>query len=276
MELQLLLNTIRNMVKIGTNIEAKETQKGTRTLTGIMIGDKNNVFTPVVYMEYYEDLFQEKGYEAVAREMIKICQNTEVLHVNLNEITSLDYAKNNLMLCIAPARTNNGNVSFPYLDLELYFRVTIDGGTYTVTELMMGSWGITKEELLEIATNNSTYTVKSMEDILKELVEDSYDDFLEVPQEYRQTVITNELQNYGASALYNKTLLKEIADKFNDDLCIMPSSIHEIIVIPMNVIPSKENVDSMIKEINELEVRPEKRLSDHAYVFHRDTMEIEW
>ena len=140
----------------------------------------------------------------------------------------------------------------------------------------MGSWGITKEELLEIATNNSTYTVKSMEDILKELVEDSYDDFLEVPQEYRQTVITNELQNYGASALYNKTLLKEIADKFNDDLCIMPSSIHEIIVIPMNVIPSKENVDSMIKEINELEVRPEERLSDHAYVFRRDTMEIEW
>ena len=278
MELQKLLNTIRNLVEVDTTVKTQMVQKGNVTLTGISIG--NGDICPTLYMEHYEDLFQEEGYKAVAKEMIKTLKKVEIPDADVHQFTSWEYAKDNLILCIAPKGTNDGTITIPYLDLELYFRVNLDNanmanGIYKVTEKMFTSWNITKEDILDAATRTNTYTAKSMRETLKEMIGDMFDDSLEIPPEQDQTVITNEIKTYGASALYNKELFKEIADKCESDLYIIPSSIHELIAISIKNGGSKESMDSMVKEVNETQVEPEEVLSDHVYIFRRDTMEIE-
>lgn len=279
MEANILSNTIKNILGTETKVDVSMVQKGNRTLTGVSIG--NERIRPMVYMEHYEDLFRAKGYEAVAREIIKTLNEAEIPDFEIPQIASWEYVKNNLILCIAPAGTNDDIVTIPYLDLELFFRVNLDNanmkdGTYKVTELMLTEWNVTKEDLLDVATRTNIYVVKSMRDTLKEMMGDMFDDSLEIPPEQDQTVITTEDSRFGASALYNKELLKEIADKYKSDLYIIPSSIHELIALPINNAASKEDMDSMVKQVNETEASPEEVLADHAYIFHRDTMEIEW
>lgn len=285
MELNMLVNTIKNLVGKDFEVYTQMVTKGNTTLTGISIG--NGTFKPTVYMEHFENMFREKGYEAVAREMIDICKNAEIPSISVSEMTSLDFVKDHLIVCVSPVGTNNEYVTIPYLDLELYFRVVIEQGdnigTYKITEKMLNEWGLTKEELLDY--DNNVYTCQSMSDVMKESMrEEGYSEeevemmFGSDYEEIGQHVVGNKLKMYGASVIYKKEILKSIADKCESNLFILPSSIHELLIIPtdINEYVCKEDIDSMVKNVNETEVKLEEVLADHAYIFHRDTMEIEW
>ena len=276
MELNLLVNTIKNIVSEDTQVDIQNVQKGNVILTGITIG-KGNI-RPVVYVEHYEDLFNVKGYLEVAKKMIEICEDVskDNMDFDIDAMTTWEYAKENLMLCIAPAGTNQDIVTVPYLDLELYFRVKVKDGTYKVKEHMLQLWGITVAQLLDIASENK-YTVTSMMEKMFKLMEmeEYIEEMKDAIENDTMTILTNEDGLYGASAIYNKEILKGIADKHESDLYIMPSSIHEVLLTPTKI-GSLADMSEMVKSVNETEVAPDEILSDHVYIFHRDTMEIDW
>lgn len=275
MKVQILLNTIKNMTNDVT-VECHPVQKGSEMLTGISIGNGN--VRPTVYMEHFEDLFQEQGYTGVARKMIEICKNgmSQICDFDPKHITSWDYAKDNLMLCVAPRGTYE--LSIPYLDLELYFRVNITNSTYVVTENLRETWCVTEGDLLEISKQNQymlAYITSRFID-LKTQVKFSDEMAGFDPSQYLGISVTNEAKCYGASAIYHKEILKFIANQYEDDVFIAPSSIHEIIVFPVSCMATKEYVDAMVREVNAFAVRPEERLAGHAYIFRRETGVIEF
>lgn len=279
----MLLNTIKNLTR-DIEVTSNMVQKGNTTLTGITIG--NGVMRPTVYMEHYEDVFERDGYEAVAREMIKVCKEaSKHEELDVKEMLSWDYAKDNMLLCIAPKGINDGYVTIPYLDLELYFRVIVslqeDGaGSYKVNESMLYTWNVTTEDLLTVTETNE-YIAESMREMMIAMMEEDgmprkmLEALLDTSTP-DQTVVSNKHKFYGAAVLYNKDLLKEVADKYESDLYIIPSSIHELIATPIFNESTVEDMSTMVKEVNETQVASEEVLSNHVYVFHRDTMEIDW
>ena len=284
MNTQMLLNVIKNMVDLDVQVDVQTVNKGNKILTGISIG-KGNV-RPVVYVENYQDLFEEKGYIEVASEMIKACKEATEKHnfntYDIEKMTSWDYAKEHLLLCIAPVGTNDGYMTIPYLDLELYFRVeVVEDGNYKVKEEMLNAWNVTKEDILNAALETNTYVSYSMLDMLIDMLKEEdapYEMIEQMKQDSKsnyQTVLTNKDKTLGASAIYKTEILKEIADKYENDLYIIPSSIHELIVIPKEGMSIAE-MNAMIRETNETQVKLEEVLSDHVYIFNRETMKIEW
>lgn len=279
MNVELLVNTIKSMVDSETTVTSNVVQKSNVTLTGISIG-KDSVI-PTVYVENYEDLYESDGYEAVAREMINLCESVRIPNFSTESIMTLDYAKKNLQLCVEPKGINKNYVTIPYLDLELYFRVKVSNeGTYRVKREMLSAWGITKVDLLDIVEETNEYIVSSMKEMMIQLmIDDGTPEYvinsIREDNNPDQTVVTNKYKLFGASAIYNKEILKEVADKYKSDLYILPSSIHEILLIPISIGDKKE-IDSMVREVNETQVDPQEVLSNHAYIFRRDTMEIYW
>ena len=86
------------------------------------------------------------------------------------------------------------------------------------------------------------------------------------------TVITNKYKMYGAGVIgdtdYLKTLHKE-----HGDFYILPSSVHEIIIVPFSNM-DVEMMKNMVKEINTTQVKPEEVLSDNVYMFKGEEVEI--
>jgi hypothetical protein len=121
------------------------------------------------------------------------------------------------------------------------------------------AWKCTKPTLSSI----------NMIDLMEELLGESIEG-IEIPQ----IVITNLNKTYGAIAMCDTDLLSEIADKYETDLVILPSSIHECIVTPINIGIDTNELETMVREINETEVDPEDQLSDKIYRFKRSTRQI--
>ncbi len=86
-------------------------------------------------------------------------------------------------------------------------------------------------------------------------------------------VLTNDEGFEGASALLHPELFEEAAEEVEDNVIIIPSSIHELLCVPMSVISVKDAAE-MIVEVNESQVAPEDVLSTHPYIYWRETKNI--
>lgn len=78
-------------------------------------------------------------------------------------------------------------------------------------------------------------------------------------------VLTNEQAFYGAGALFYPQMMDSIADYTGSNYYILPSSIHETLILADDGTMDRETLENMVQEINEMVVAPEERLSDHVY-----------
>ena len=87
----------------------------------------------------------------------------------------------------------------------------------------------------------------------------------------RMYILTNEFRTNGATTLLYEGILEEIAGMFDSDIILLPSSIHEVILVPAasgdEYLKQLDDFSAMVKEVNETELADEEILSDHAYYY---------
>lgn len=176
----------------------------------------------------------------------------EIMEISMG--TSWSDVKDSLMLCLQP-KSDEKILKRNFLDLEMYVRVKSDAFSYKVRP---GVFDVNEEEIFDRAL---------------ELLENNT--FCRNWYGTGMHVLSNGNCAYGASAICNMEVLKKIASELNDDLIILPSSIHECIVEPKGVMTLTE-CSELVREVNNEEVAPEEVLSNHAYVYHKDTGIIFW
>lgn len=104
---------------------------------------------------------------------------------------------------------------------------------------------------------------KVSEYVREEIEKMKYDDKIDM------YVLTNEKRINGAGTMFYDGLLKKFADKIEKDLIIIPSSVHEVILIPKDNEISDEEINEMIGEVNENELETVEILSNHMYLYCR-------
>ena len=157
--------------------------------------------------------------------------------------------------------------------------------TITISNPMMEQWGITKEELHALSIENSRRILppevlplgKMVGKIMRlnGMSGEQLDEIDELftPEEIPMFVITNDLKLNGAASIYYSDVLKKIAEKLRDDLYILPSSIHEVIAIPLKY-GDLESLSTMVKEVNSTQVAEEEQLSDNVYLYTASTKKL--
>lgn len=167
-----------------------------------------------------------------------------------------------------------------YLDLAVLYEVRNKNASMSVkiTNDIMQNSGITFEELDEAANNNrDSYVAQDMFSMMVSLMPISTEEIEEMrraqtggPQMY---VLTNEWKVNGASVLLYPELIEDIAQKENSDLIVIPSSIHEILMVKASGM-NKDDISQMVQEVNSQQVDEQEKLSDHAYFYKRGSLRI--
>lgn len=107
-------------------------------------------------------------------------------------------------------------------------------------------------------------TEEMVEPIAKELLCNIYSE-AKGPKMY---VVSNSERNFGAAAILYDSFLADFAKEIDSDFYILPSSIHEVILIPVEHEENEvERLKSMVYEVNHTELSEEEILSDSIYLF---------
>ena len=88
-------------------------------------------------------------------------------------------------------------------------------------------------------------------------------------------VLTNKDKMFGASAMLYTEQMKRLAYRLQSDLLILPSSVHEVLLLPDDHDREYDFYRQMVQEVNATQVDPEEILSDSLYRYDREKAEIE-
>ena len=215
--------------------------------------------------------------------------------VDLDFIESYEKAKGHIYPKIINREHNSGLLDeVPHVDfgdLSVIFRIEVDTlgdgsvGNVTVRNEFAGRWGVDTSELLKTArenmNRNNRPSIKSMFSVLRNLSLNVYGDGSDVNEDAlcalqgdnapEMYVLGVERKPLGAVGIIDDELLSEFAGRIGSDLYILPSSIHELILLPNN--DNGESIDQlmgMVHEVNSTQVCPEDFLSYNVYLFSRD------
>lgn len=156
----------------------------------------------------------------------------------------------------------------PFEDLALTFYVLVPGlpagaGMVRVRNLERERWGVTPEDLYRRALENGP---RILPPVCRKL-----SDYLDVDlpdSDCSMEMLTNIRHWYGASAIFYPGLMKELSDRMGDDIFIMPSSIHEVMLVPAEG-EDPDNLASIVRAANRLDIPEEDFLSDSLYRYSR-------
>lgn len=246
-----------------------------------------NLGTCIYVDNYYEKFGRgEMEVEKIVEDIIKVYEeNTLEIKCDISNFTDYTNIKTKLRGRLINTEKNKELLKMlPHreiLDLSLIYSVDYpleDSerlGSIRVTKLHTDIWKVSEGELYQqVKENMEKYdesSLKSMGQVLSELVgvDESIFENGEVPPIY---ILTNKMGLYGAVQLLDKKILKSVSAIREKDLIILPSSLHEVLLLPVNdKIPDIDSIVQMVREVNDTQVASDEILSNHVYYYNYQT-----
>ncbi len=149
----------------------------------------------------------------------------------------------------------------------LDFGMTEEGrATALITNGLLESYGISQEQLhrdaMEQAARKQPFEIKGMNELLAEMMEE--DAPMDIGRE-TMYVATNPSRMFGAGVISYPDFMEAAAEKIGGDFYVLPSSVHEVILVPDDGKEMAAGLQAMVQDVNEKEVAPKERLSNGAY-----------
>ncbi|ROR28502.1 hypothetical protein EDD66_10484 [Mobilisporobacter senegalensis] len=291
--------------KLGADYKVK-VQKvdkiNTEGLQSMVIWDKKQKMTPNIYLEtFYDEFLEGRAMDDIVNEIIVIYNNADTNPISIIDcINDFETIKSKIYFRVVNYKKNEINLqyipSIPILDLALVFCILVKQdengiGNITITNDIINKWNISITEVYKEAQINTPHlfppTVKSMSEVMmsimkKEISQNDIDmetmemmnlfveDLNNQRNEETMYVASNTIGINGAAWLFYENELKEFRNKIGANLYILPSSIHEVILVPSNERLSKEDLLKMVKDVNSSQVPENEILSNNIYEYKND------
>ena len=262
------------------NIFYEETsvKKNGITKEGLVIG--NESIRPTIYWENI--VYYGNSVEEIVDKILELSNEQKMDHLNKDLLLDWNWVKNHIVVCIQK-NTNSDFVYMKFLDMIVYIRILFSyEDSYAlcvVTHNLLKIWDISINELFRTAWINTkdTFRIYNMVDtILQMMGTDISDDLHDeiVGCDFDMYILTNQIKYFGAAAILNREFLNSVCDNLNtEEIMILPSSIHEIIIIK-NENYSLDEMKDMVILVNSECLLDEDILSDHVYIYNRNEGEF--
>lgn len=270
-------------------------------LDGFVILEKEKYISPNIYMNaYYEQYQNGKSIEEIGNEILNIYveyKRTEKLiqwEENISKIREfstwrdkivfrlVNYEKNKKLLELVP--------HLRFLDLAITFHCLVkqkeeEIESIRVTNELIVYWDIKTVQLVRVAMKNTQrlfpVNFRSMTEVLQGVLQKDIEDTLDSKSEFAEKnipmyILSNKSNLNGAAVLLYPNIIQTIAVSWECDLFILPSSIHEVILVPYQSNICKEDLLHMVVEVNQSQVPADEILSNNIYIYHKKSKSFDY
>lgn len=204
---------------------------------------------------------------------------------------SWDKVKDSLSVRLLEKKRNIDFLSnMPYVDVGNGLAMTVD---INMPGDMQGEWriavnhgvmqqlGVDRNELFLKAMESAvSYDPATLTDMSQALFSPDRENLLDrtEPLEPMEVggmyVLTTESGNLGASALFYPDVKEKAAEMLGSGYYVLPSSIHECILVPETAGINEKELCDMVKQANRTVVEPKDVLSDNVYHYDRESRSL--
>lgn len=271
-------------------------------LDGLSIRTEESNVTPTIYLNpYYAKLQDGAEMEDILTAIADIYQEHYVdQKMDIDKIMDYDNVKDRIICKLINEEANRDYLkNKPYTkmeDLAVVYQILMNKRDYeqasiTVTDNLLEAFGVSLEDIHEQAIRNmdilQPYSFRGISETVIDLmaqniaceegisIEDARDMAASMMPETKEMmyVLTNDTKVDGAAAILNDDIRQEIADKIGD-FYVLPSSVHEVLIVPKDAGCDRKELEQMVKEVNNTEVAAHEVLSDHVYEYDAKEHEL--
>ena len=255
-------------------------------MDGLVIMEKGKDIAPTIYLDSFYELYTNgENIKNIIRQIELIYeQNKNNVTFDVNILKHFDAIKDKIVYKVVNYRSNEKLLEqVPHkriLDLAVVFYCLLDNeygrsATALIYNNNLKNWNVTIDDVYKAALKNTPDLLHSKISSMAALFEkcgvnvDGEEVDLKdyVPSD--MYVLTNESKLNGAACILYENVLYDFAQKLGADLYILPSSVHEVILLPKLSMFEKDELVNMVKEVNTEGVAADEVLSDHVYEYNR-------
>ncbi len=258
------------------------------TYDGLIIIDPVLNISPTIYLNpYYHRYLNGVSLADIFDDILKTYHdNMPEEDFDISIFKDFDKAQKRIVMKLVNYQKNKellmGIPHVKFHDLAIIFVCSVteilqEYATILIHNQHLDMWGITLNDLYQIAMTNTPKILPSCYERMEEYFERVMEDSIPFLSDLNMYLLTNQLKIHGATCMVYPGLLKTIADKLEDNLVIIPSSIHELLILPERSTRNEyslSDLKDMICEVNETQLTDDELLSDHAYIYNRESDEI--
>ena len=265
-----MLCEIRGQVdaQVRTELYTVTKNNGTRR-TGILFKQEDSNLAPTIYLEeFYQKYLKGQQVPDLADSICSIYQEIRVKKTcDYQNLFDFNHVKEHIVYKLIRRDANEELLKQipyePFLDLAVVYYIQIDNTRFGSAAIQIRNehlryWRVEMEEIRRLAEKNTPriYPVQ-----IRQIVRFMY-------------VATNEQCSLGAAVMRYPDFREKVRGMIRGDFYILPSSIHEVILVPESFGLEPERMQEMVKEINQTGVAPEEVLSDSVYYFDGEEIRI--
>lgn len=226
---------------------------------------------PTIYInDMYDAYRQSRDFEATlqyfAEMMVKVLESPKVSAMKLD----FDTAKDNIVFQLINTEQNKELLAEvphrSFLDLSIVYRwlVTLPDDEQGMQSILIKNdtaerLGLTEEQLYNLAVRNTVQLLPPQQ-------------VLVMPNMY---VVTNKYHIYGAETVLYEQVLYDLSRRVGGSLCVLPSSVHEWIVMPAMLIEfDLDCMSEMVYKINMTQLDLDERLSNQVYFYNPEERQV--
>lgn len=257
-------------------------------LRGITLMQDDSNISPTIYLNSYYDAYEngDTTLGTVIDEVIDTYERNKINRsIDMKFFLNYETVRSRIIFKLINTEKNRELLRdvpyIPFHDLSIVFQCLVSEERFGNASILIHNvhlqlWKVNARELYECALENTPllqgYELADMNTVLEEMkalggIDD--EEIEDMQQEVPMYVLSNKSRINGASCILYKDILKDFAMVVDKDLYVLPSSIHEVILLPSDGTQESEQLKEMVREINQSQVEKEEVLSDSVYYYRR-------
>lgn len=279
-----LITVITKKLEAPYKVETYKAFKNGKEIDAFTIRQKDSQATPTFYFKnLIEDYKNGSSVADIAEDVLNLYfYAAKSSPINIDKCQDFNVQKDNICYRVVNKEAYKDQLPLiPHIDffdlaIILYSVLSINNKnemSFTVTNDMVKVWDTTPQELFILATKNTPrlfpINITSLNALMFQFDIPQYktisDTIENLPHDYVYA-ITNEYSRNGFSGIFYPCVLKCLGKRFGN-FYLLPSSIHEALIIPEGTDMSPEQLMEMVHGVNTEVVSPDEYLSDSVYQY---------